>query len=102
MSVILFDEECPSCRGRGHIRGRACPICHGSGSVGGAMQIPDIPVPPPMPFGLQLRAWRLKQGYTFRQLSELVGISPGTLSELENGRREPTQEQIIKIEELMK
>lgn len=102
MSLILFDEECPSCRGRGHIRGRACPVCHGTGSIGGPMHIPDIPVPEPTPFGRRLRAWRLEHGRTFRELSAEIGILPGTLSEIENGRREPTEEQRKKIEELMR
>jgi len=66
------------------------------------MQMPDFPVPPPMPFGLQLRAWRLEHEYTFRQLSQLVGILPGTLSEIEIGRREPTEEQRKKIEEIIR
>jgi len=69
--------------------------------VGGSIQTPDIPVPKPTPFGNRLRGWRLEQQLTFRQLAGLVGISPGTLSEIEIGRRDPTDEQRRTIEELM-
>lgn len=59
--------------------------------------------PTPTEFGLSLRAWRLEHGYTFRELSVIVGdITPGTLSEIEIGRREPTPEQRRRLEEIMK
>lgn len=96
MSLVFIGYQCPACRGKG------CKRCSGTGSIGGSIDIPDIPVPEPTPFGRRLRAWRLEHEHTFRQLSQLVGILPGTLSEIENGRREPTLEQIIKLEELMK
>lgn len=96
MSLVFIGYQCPACRGKG------CKRCSGTGSIGGSIDIPDIPVPEPTPFGRRLRAWRLEHGRTFRELCAEAGILPGTLSEIENGRREPTLNQIIKLEELMK
>lgn len=96
--MTFIECECPFCNGTG------CTECNGTGIVGkmSGEELSKFLFPTPTEFGLSLRKWRLEQGYTFRQLSELVGISPGTLSEIENGRREPTDEQRKKIEEVMR
>lgn len=51
----------------------------------------------PRPFnegGEKLKCIRKKTDMTLRELSRETGISLGTLSEIETGRLEPTQEQI--------
>ena len=96
MSLVFIGYQCPACRGKG------CERCSGTGSIGGSIDIPDIPVLEPTPFGRRLRAWRLEHGRTFRELSAETGILPGTLSEIEIGRKEPTEEQRIILEELIR
>ena len=93
--MIFLDLQCLTCHGHG------CAKCHGTGMVGSVIDV-YVPTPEPDSFAENLRAWRLKNGRTFRELSAETGILPGTLSEIENGRREPTLNQIIKLEELMK
>lgn len=95
--MIFLDSQCPTCNGHG------CAKCHGTGMIGSVSGV-DVPMPQPEPdsFGEHMRLWRLAHGRTFRELSAETGILPGTLSEIENGRREPTLNQIIKLEELMK
>jgi transcriptional regulator with XRE-family HTH domain len=41
-------------------------------------------------FGLRLQNYRQGKGLTGKQFSEIIGISQGSLSELENGKREPS------------
>jgi transcriptional regulator with XRE-family HTH domain len=40
--------------------------------------------------GLRLRALRESRGMSLRALARLAGVTPGTLSQLENGRSSPT------------
>jgi len=40
--------------------------------------------------GLRLQAYRQKKGLTGKQLADIIGISQGSLSELENGKRDPS------------
>lgn len=113
--MIFLDRQCPSCHGKG------CAACHGTGMIGsinmkdtllwkhkegkirhahkkrGCLTPIDI-----ITLGFSLRCWRFDRGYTFRELSAMTGIAPSTLSEIENGRREPSEEQRKKIEELMR
>lgn len=96
MILVFIDHQCPACRGKG------CEMCSGTGSIGGSIDIPDIPIPKPTPFGRRLRAWRLEHGRTFRELSAETGILPSVLSGIEDGRRMPTEEQRKKIEEFMR
>ena len=100
--MILIDCACPKCRGRGYVKNKACENCRGTGSVGGTIDMPGYQLPTPTPFGIKLREWRLAMGYTFRLLSQNVGIKPGVLSEIENGRREPTEEERARLEEFMR
>ena len=95
--MIFLDCQCPTCHGEG------CTDCHGTGMSGSVSSV-DVHTQQPEPdsFAERMRAWRLAHGRTFRELSAETGILPGTLSEIENGRREPTLNQIIKLEELMK
>ena len=95
--MIFIDRQCPTCHGEG------CTDCHGTGMIGSVSGV-DVHTPQPEPdsFAERMRAWRLKNGRTFRELSAETGILPGTLSEIENSRREPTEEQRKKIEELMR
>lgn len=94
--MIFLDRQCPACHGDG------CAECHGTGMVSsmGDVHVPT-PHPEPNSFAERLRAWRLEHGRTFRELSAETGILPSVLSEIEDGRREPTEEQRRKIEEVM-
>lgn len=42
-----------------------------------------------------LRKARLAKGLTFREVAQFVGISPGNVSEIENGRRLPPKDENI-------
>ncbi len=42
-----------------------------------------------------LRKARLAKGLTFREVAQFVGISPGNVSEIENGRRLPPKDESI-------
>lgn len=95
--MIFLDRQCPACHGHG------CAKCHAANhprtvalcACAHAAAEPDS-------FAECMRAWRLAHGRTFRELSAETGILPGTLSEIENGRRDPTEEQRKKIEEFMR
>lgn len=94
--MIFIDRKCPACHGEG------CAECHGTGMIGGVSGEYHVPkIPKPTEFSCTMRIWRLKNGCTFRELSTETGILPGTLSEIECGRRKPTEDQRIKIEEVM-
>ena len=95
--MIFLDQRCPTCHGHG------CPECHGTGMIG-SMSGVDVHTPQPEPdsFAENLRAWRLAHGRTFRELSTQTGILPSVLSGIEDGRRDPTEEQRKKIEEVMR
>ena len=41
-------------------------------------------------FGSRLKQYRIDKGWTGTQLAEIIGISQGSLSEIENGKREPS------------
>jgi len=41
-------------------------------------------------FGSRLQSYRMAKGLTGKQLADIIGISQGSLSELENGKREPS------------
>jgi len=41
-------------------------------------------------FGLRLQSYRQEKRLTGKQFSEIIGISQGSLSELENGKRDPS------------
>jgi transcriptional regulator with XRE-family HTH domain len=41
-------------------------------------------------FGSRLKKYRLDKGLTGNKLAEIIGISQGSLSEIENGKREPS------------
>lgn len=93
--MIFIDRRCPSCHGHG------CAQCHGTGMIGSvALCACAHAAAEPDSFAECMRAWRLAHGRTFRELSAKTGILPGTLSEIENGRRDPTDEQRKKIENL--
>lgn len=112
--MIFLDRQCHACNGKG------CSECHGTGIVGG-VNMKDMPLWKHkegkirhghkkrgcltpidiITFGFSLRCWRLDRGFTFSELSAKTGILPGTLSEIENGRREPTEEQRRILEELI-
>lgn len=95
--MIFLDRRCPTCNGEG------CERCHGTGMVGGVSDVHvTTPQQEPNSFSERMRAWRLEHGRTFRELSTETGILPGVLSEIEKGRREPTEEQRKRIENLMR
>lgn len=41
-------------------------------------------------FGSRLQSYRMAKRLTGKQLADIIGISQGSLSELENGKREPS------------
>ena len=95
--MIFIDRQCPACNGNG------CEQCHGTGAVGSCDDSSQIvPTPVPTEFGEAFRAWRKEHGKTFRELSTETGILPSVLSEIEFGMREPTEEQLRRIKEIMR
>lgn len=94
--MIFIDRQCPSCHGTG------CEQCHGTGTAGSCEETDQqLTTPVPTEFGDALRAWRLKRGRTFRELGKEIGIPPSVLSEIEIGRREPTEEQRLALEDVV-
>ena len=47
--------------------------------------------------GKRLRAWRVEQGWKGYKLAQVINISQGSLSDLENGNSYPSGPTIIKI-----
>ena len=47
--------------------------------------------------GKRLRAWRVEQGWKGYKLAQVINISQGSLSDLENGNSYPSSPTIIKI-----
>lgn len=41
-------------------------------------------------FGARLQSYRVLKGITGQELAKIIGISQGSLSEIENGKREPS------------
>lgn len=95
--MIFVDRQWPTCHGNG------CDQCHETGSVGTCEESNrNVSTPVPTAFGDALRSWRLKHRMTFREMSAETGILPSVLSEIEIGRREPTEEQRRVLEEVMR
>ena len=95
--MIFIDRQFPARHGTG------CTTCHGPGMIGSVNDVHvSTPRPDPDDFAESMRAWRLEHGRTLRELSTETGILPGTLSEIENGRIEPTEEQRKIIEDVMR
>lgn len=101
MGVCFVDYECPKCKGRGHIRGKACPECCGTGSVGASFMFPNAPEPQPTEFAKAFRAWRESKKMTFRDVTRLIGMPPARVSEIERGRRQETLEEQFIMHRLM-
>ena len=95
--MTFLDRQCPACHGNG------CTECHGTGMIG---SVNDVDVPTPKletdSFAERMRTWRLEHGRTFRELSAETSILPTVLSGIEDGRREPTEEERAKLEEFMR
>ena len=51
----------------------------------------------PLSFGDILRAWRECENLTRVQFSKKLDMSPGSLSDLESGRRIPSPSRVVKI-----
>ncbi len=47
--------------------------------------------------GKRLRAWRVEQGWKGGKLAQVLNISKGAISDLENGKSYPSTPTIIKI-----
>ena len=95
--MIFLDRQCPTCNGEG------CERCHGTGMVGGVSDVHvTTPQQEPNSFSERMRTWRLEHGRTFRELSIETGILPSVISEIENGRREATQDERLRLEDCMK
>jgi transcriptional regulator with XRE-family HTH domain len=47
--------------------------------------------------GKRLRAWRKEQGYTGYDMARTIGISQGSLSDIENGNTYPSTPTVIKL-----
>ncbi len=48
-------------------------------------------------FGIKLRKYRERKGYSLKKLSEITGLSSSYLNEMENGKKYPKPEKIIEI-----
>lgn len=49
------------------------------------------------PFGKALRMFRLERGELLKEMAERLQISPAYLSSVENGKKEPTSELMMRI-----
>ncbi len=47
--------------------------------------------------GKRLQAWRVEQGWKGYKLAQVINISQGSLSDIENGKSYPSTPTIIKI-----
>lgn len=52
-------------------------------------------------FGSVLRKWRLSSGLSLRQFAAKVNYTPGHLSKVENGRKEPSRFLVVRADELL-
>lgn len=80
---------CPQCEGSGRIESLKptkgileCDLCEGYGYISGNILAQTAQ-------GKALREWRVNQGLTLRQCSNLYNLDPVILSEMERGVREP-------------
>ena len=93
---IFIDERCPDCNGDG------CEKCRGTGIVGHMEHSDKMIAGRHTEFGERIRQWRLGNRLTFFEMGLLVGVLPGQLSEIENGRRKPSEQQRRAIEDLIR
>jgi len=47
--------------------------------------------------GHRLKTWRLKRGLTLNELSKIIDVSQGTLSDTENGKSYPAYETLARF-----
>ena len=52
-------------------------------------------------YGLYVKKYREKKGYTQEKLAELMGLTPKSISFIERGVNYPSQENIFKLAELL-
>ncbi|EHJ56994.1 hypothetical protein HMPREF9318_01811 [Streptococcus urinalis FB127-CNA-2] len=53
-------------------------------------------------FPQKLREERKKRGFTQQEVADKIGINRGSYSNWENGKREPTLENVVKLAKLFK
>jgi transcriptional regulator with XRE-family HTH domain len=51
-------------------------------------------------FGRQMRKERLTRGWSLREFFACIGINFGSLSQIENGKRPPTEKVALKCDEV--
>ncbi len=56
-----------------------------------------MPTDPKAAFGIRVRKLRRKRGLTLEKLSELTGLHPTYLGEIERGQRNPALVSIVRI-----
>ncbi|MCC9877408.1 helix-turn-helix transcriptional regulator, partial [Streptococcus agalactiae] len=53
-------------------------------------------------FSDKLTKYRKEQGFTQQEVADKIGINRGSYSNWENGKREPTLENVVKLAKLFK
>jgi DNA-binding XRE family transcriptional regulator len=82
-----------------------CRLCSTEINVNGALPrdaatalcLPCLARRPQAPFSQRLRAFRLAAGLTRNELARASGVAAGSISDYEEGRREPKWRQMAKL-----
>lgn len=94
--MIFIDRKCHHCNGDG------CLYCNGTGTTGDVIPSHDLSLPEPTDFGIKLKKWRLLSGVTLREFCAKTGILPSRLSDIETGIVHATEEEIGKLNDVMR
>ena len=87
MSYAFVDRICQSCNGEG------CKKCRFSGNIGSYEEVMDVDFLPEIQtiFGRNFRKWREKCRVSLRDAAQSCGLRVSSLSDIERGRREPSE-----------